>query len=97
MKIISQMLKPYRELESALNNIDPRTKAMVLDSSFTSSLSSYNPAKSLGEIADFYRSNIGLREITKHCSVARNITIHEATEFVKETVRNSSLIGRMNN
>ena len=97
MKIISQMLKPYRELESSLNNMDPQTKAIVLDNSFTSSLLSYNPAKSLGEIADIYRSSIGLREITKHCSVARNISIHEATEFVIENVRNSSLIRRMNN
>ena len=97
MKIIGQMLKPYRELESSLNDMDPQTKARILDNSFTSSLLSYNPAKSLSEIADLYRSTIGLREITKHCSAARNIPIHEATEFVIETVRNSSLIRRMNN
>ena len=97
MKIISQMLKPLRELESLLNDKDPQTKAIILDNSFTSSLFSYNPAKSLGKIADFYRSSIGLREITKNCSVARNITIREATEFVIETIRSSSLIGRINN
>ena len=91
------MLKPYRELESALNYMDPQSKARVLDNSFISSLLSHNPAKSLGEIADFYRSNLGLKEIAKDCSVARNISIHEATELVIETVRNSSLIRRMNN
>lgn len=97
MKIISQMLKPYRELESSLYGMDPQTKAFVLSNSFISSLSSSNPGKSLRDIADSYRSNIGLTEIAKHCSVARNIPFYEATEFVKETVRNSSLIRRMNN
>jgi hypothetical protein len=97
MKIIGQMLKPYRELESLLNDMDPRSKAAILDHSFTSSLVSYNPAKSLGEIADIYRSNIGLREIAKQCSMARNISLYEATEFIKEEVRNSTLIRRINN
>ena len=97
MKIIGQMLKPYRELESSLNGMDTQTKAIILSNSFTSSLLSYNPAKSLSEIADLYRSTMGLREIAQHCSVARNIPIHEAAELIIETVRNSSLIRRMNN
>ena len=97
MKIIGQMLKPYRELESLLNDMDPQSKAAILDHSFTSSLLSYNPAKSLAEIADIYRSNIGLREIARQCSMARNISLYEATEFIKEEVRNSTLIRRMNN
>jgi hypothetical protein len=97
MKIIGQMLKPYRELESLLNDMDPQSKAAILDHSFTSSLLSYNPAKSLAEIADIYRSNIGLREIARQCSMARNISLYEATEFIKGEVRNSTLIRRMNN
>jgi hypothetical protein len=97
MKIIGQMLKPYRELESLLNDMDPQSKAAILDHSFSSSLLSYNPARSLAEIADIYRSNIGLREIAKQCSMARNISHYEATEIIKEEVRNSTLIRRMNN
>ena len=97
MKIIGQMLKPYRELESLLKDMDPQSKAEILHNSFTSSLLSYNPAKSLAEIADIYRSNIGLTEMARQCSMARNISLYEATEFIKEEVRNSTLIRRMNN
>lgn len=97
MKIIGQMIKPYRELESLLDYMDPQNKALVLDNTFTLALLSYNPVKSFSETADFYRSNIGLKEIAKHSSVARNISIHEAMEFVKESVRSSTLIRRMNN
>jgi len=58
---------------------------------------SYNPVKSIGEISDTCRSNRGLREIAQHLSEADNIPIHQATVFVKEDVRNSSLIRRINN
>ena len=63
------MLKPYRELESLLKDMDPQSQAAILHHSFTSSLLSYNPAKLLAEIADIYRSNIGLREIARQCSM----------------------------
>jgi len=91
MKIIGQMPKPYQELESLLNDIDPQSKAAILDHSFTSPLLSYNPAKPLAEIADIYRSNIGLREIARQCFTARNISLYEATEFIKEQVRKLDL------
>jgi hypothetical protein len=77
--------------------MDHHSKAAVLDNCFTSSLLSYNPVKSLTEIADIYRSNFGLSEIARQCSMARNIPLCEATEFIKEEVRNSTLIRRMNN
>jgi hypothetical protein len=75
MKIIGQMPEPYQELESLLNDMNPQYKAAILDHSFTSSLLSYNPPKSLAEIADIYRSNIGLREIARECFTARNISL----------------------
>jgi len=97
MKIIGQMIKPYLELQASLNQLDPQTKARILSTSFISSLLSYNPVKSLSEISDIYRSNMGLGLIAKHLSEAENMPIHQATAFVKESVRNSSLIHRMNN
>ena len=97
MKIIGQMLRPYRELESLLKGMDPQSKAEILHNSFTSSLLSYNPAKSLAEIADIYRTNIGLTEMARQCSMARNISLYEDTEFINEEVNNSTLIRRMIN
>lgn len=97
MKIIGQMIKPYLELQASLNHVNSQTKARILSTSFTSSLLSYNPVKSLSEISDIYRSNMGLGLIAKHLSEAENMPIHQATAFVKELVRNSSLIHRMNN
>jgi len=97
MKIIGQMIKPYLELQASLNHVDPQTKAIILSSSFISSLLSYNPVKSLSEISDLHRSNMGLGLIAKHLSEAENISIHQATAFVKDSVMHSSLIHRMNN
>lgn len=97
MKIIGQMIKPYLDLQALLDHADPQTKARVLSTSFISSILSYNPVKSLSEISDKYRSNMGLDLIAKHMSEAQNMPIHQATVLVKEAVRNSSLIRRINN
>ncbi|TVP41184.1 hypothetical protein [Candidatus Nitrosocosmicus arcticus] len=97
MKIIGQMIKLYLDLQSSLDHADPETKARVLSTSFISSLLSYNPVKLLSEISDKYRSNMGLDLIAKHVSEAQNMPIHHATVLVKEAVRYSSLIRRINN
>lgn len=97
MKIIGQMIKPYLDLQALLGHEDQQTKARILSTSFISSLLSYNPVKSLSEISDIYRSNMGLDLIAKHLSEAENMPIHQATLLVKEAVSNSSLIRRINN
>ena len=72
-------------------------KAKVLSTSFISSLLSYNPVKSLGEISQIYRSNQGLKVIVEHFSEANNALIHQASAFVEDAIRNSSITPRMNN
>ena len=87
MKIIGQMIKPYLELEASLNYMNPQDKAKVLSTSFITSLSSYNPVKSLSEISDIYRSTQGLKLIAEHFSLANNIPVHQATAFVEDAVK----------
>ena len=84
LKIIGQIIKPYLELEASLNYMNPQDKARVLSSCFISSLSSYNPVKSLYELSEVFRSNQGLKIIAQHFSVANNIPIHQATTLVEE-------------
>ncbi len=77
--------------------MNPQDKAKVLSNSFISSLLSYNPVKSLREISEIYRSIQALKVIAKHLSVSKSIPMHQATAFVEDAIRNSSLIHRINN
>lgn len=77
--------------------MNPQEKAKVLSKSFISSLLSYNPVKSLRETSEMYRSNQGLDLIAKNLALTNEISIYEASVFVKDAIRNSALIHRMNN
>ena len=97
MKIIGQMIKPYLELEESLNYMNKNDKAIALTKAFSSSMLSYNPVKSLHEIAEMYRANTGLKIIAQYWSQANNITIQQAAALVENAIMNSSLIHRINN
>ena len=97
MNVVGQMIKPYLELEESLNYMNNQEKTDALTKAFSSSMSSYNPVKSLHDIAERYRANTGLKIIAQYWSQANNITIQQAAALVENAIMNSSLIHRINN
>lgn len=92
-KVLGQLIKPYLELEKELGNINPIDKSMILSDSFLSSLNSYNPVKSLSDIAELYSSMKALDIIATNLHQSKGI-FKEVAEFkIKESIKNCSLFG----
>lgn len=96
-RIINQLIKPYLAIQAELNDTNPKDIPSILSTVLVSSLSSYNPVKSLYEAADYYRSMRGLAIMSKNLSLSTGISIELATENIKYAIRNSLLYKRINN
>jgi hypothetical protein len=96
-KILGQLLRPYLALEKELEGLDHLNKPMILSDSLKSSLNSYNPVKSLNEIAAMYRSVNAIDIISQNLSRCQNLPVETAKIIIKEDVRNCPLFKRINN
>lgn len=96
-KILGQLIKPYLALEKELDHMNPIYVPKILSDSFFSSLESYNPVKSLSEIAELYRSMRALDIIATNMHKSKGVLKEVAMANIKESIRNCSLYGRINN
>lgn len=96
-RIINQLIKPYLAIQAELKDTNPKDIPSILSTVLESSLSSYNPVKTLHETADYYRSMRGLAIMSKNLSLSTGISVEAATENIKYAIRNSLLYKRINN
>ncbi len=97
MKIIGQLIVPFEELEKLTSRFDEDIRAFILYHSFKSCLKSYNPVKSLGEMAEVYRSLEGRQKISSYVSKSTGMPIEEAKSVIDAEIKGASIFKRQNN
>jgi hypothetical protein len=96
IKIIDQLIKPFKELEELLIDYDKKTRALILTRSFNLSLQSHNPVNSMNEMIELLRSINGIKKIAEYKSLVTNTSIDPISDL-KEKIKNSYLFKRQNN
>jgi len=96
IKIIDQLIKPFKELEELLIDYDKKTRALILTRSFNLSLQSHNPVNSMNEMIELLRSKNGIKKIAEYKSLVTNTSIDPISDL-KEKIKNSYLFKRQNN
>jgi len=99
IKIIDQVIRPFEELETLLDQIKDETKAFILLNTRFSSLQNEEPVKSMYETVELYRLMKGTKKIIYLMSMMPKYTgyFEEPIEILKEKIKNSSIFERQNN
>ena len=95
IKIINQLIRPFRELEDLLDFADRKIKAQVLWDSFCACLQTHNPVKSLNETVELYRSIKSINKIASYMPQTKTQN-SEPILILKQKIEESYIFKRYN-
>ncbi len=85
IKIIGQLIGPYRELEELLKPIEESKRAFILSKSFESSLQAYNPVRYMNETVEVFRSIYGIKKIASNMEWNKKYYLDDPISKIKKS------------